>query len=49
MSEFIRYCDENKLAALPATPHYIANFLLSSMSQGVKSATIRRKAASISA
>ena len=49
MTEFVRFCDANKLVALPATPHDIANFLLNAMSQGVKSATIRRKAASISA
>ena len=49
MTEFIGYCDENQLGALPATPHDIANFLLNAMSQGVKSATIRRKVASISA
>lgn len=47
--EFIRYCDENSLAAFPAAPHDIAKFLLSAMSQGIKSATIRRKVASISA
>ncbi len=49
MTEFICYCNENKLGPFPATPHDIANFLLSAMLQGIKSATIRRKVASISA
>jgi len=49
MIEFIKFCDKNSLAAFPAAPHDIANFLLSAMSQGIKSATIRRKVASISA
>jgi len=49
MSEFIRYCTENSTCALPAAPVDIAKFLLTTMSNGIKSATIRRKVASISA
>ncbi len=49
MTEFIRYCTENSSCALPATPVDIAKFLQTTMSNGIKSATIRRKVASISA
>jgi site-specific recombinase XerD len=49
MSEFIRYCAENSTCALPAAPADIAKFLLTTISNGIKSATIRRKVASISA
>lgn len=49
MGEFIRYCNENSYCALPAAPIDIAMFLLGTMAQGIKSATIRRKVASISA
>lgn len=49
MSEFIRYCTENSTCALPAAPVDISKFLLTTMSNGIKSATIRRKIASISA
>ena len=49
MTECIKLCDKNSIAAFPATPHDIASFLLSVVSQGIKSATIRRKVASISA
>ncbi len=49
MSEFIRYCSENSTYALPAAPVDIAKFLQTTMSNGIKSATIRRKVASISA
>lgn len=49
MTEFIKFCDKNSIVAFPAAPHDIAKFLLSAMSQGIKSATIRRKVASISA
>ena len=49
MGEFIRYCNENSFCALPAAPIDIAKFLLGTMAQGIKSATIRRKVASISA
>ncbi len=49
MGEFIRYCNENSTCALPAAPVDIAKFLLTTMSNGIKSATIRRKVASTSA
>jgi len=49
MSEFIHYCAENSACALPAAPVDIAKFLMTTMSNGIKSATIRRKVASISA
>lgn len=49
MGEFIRFCNENSFCALPAAPIDIAKFLLGTMAQGIKSATIRRKVASISA
>jgi site-specific recombinase XerD len=49
MSEFIRYCFENSSCALPASSVDVAKFLLTTMSNGIKSATIRRKVASISA
>ncbi len=49
VSEFIRYCTENSICALPANPVDIAKFLLTTMSNGIKSATISRKVASISA
>jgi site-specific recombinase XerD len=49
MSEFISYCAGNSTCALPAAPVDIAKFLLTTMSNGIKSATIRRKVASISA
>ena len=49
MTEFLRYCTENSICTLPADPVDIAKFLLATMSNGIKSATIRRKVASISA
>ncbi len=49
MGEFIRYCNENSVCALPAAPIDISKFLLGTMVQSIKSATIRRKIASISA
>ena len=49
MTEFIRYCAANSTCALPAAPVDVAKFLLMTMSNGIKSATIRRKVASISA
>ncbi len=49
MGEFIRYCNENSVCALPAAPFDISKFLHGAMAQGIKSATIRRKVASISA
>jgi site-specific recombinase XerD len=49
MEEFIRYCRRERKSALPANPTIVAAFLLSTMHQGIRSATIRRKVASISA
>jgi site-specific recombinase XerD len=49
MGEFILYCAKNSTCALPAAPVDNAKFLLTTMSSGIKSATIRRKVASISA
>ena len=49
MAEFINYCNKHAHCALPANPQDISKFLLAVMSQGVKSSTIRRKVASISA
>ncbi len=49
MSEFSRFCAESSTCPLPAAPVDIAKFLLTTMSNGIKSATIRRKVASISA
>lgn len=49
MDEFINYCNKHAHCALPANPLDISKFLLAVMSQGVKSSTIRRKVASISA
>ncbi len=48
MIEFIKFCDKNSLTAFPAAPYDIAKFLLSAVPQGIKSATNRRKVASIS-
>lgn len=49
MEEFIHFCENKALAALPASSATVASFLMSTMSQGIKTATIRRKASSISA
>ncbi len=49
MDEFINYCYKNAHCSLPANPLDISKFLLAAMSLGVKSATIRRKVASIGA
>lgn len=49
MLEFISYCDENDISALPASPATVASFLMQTVDQGIKTSTIRRKAASISA
>ena len=48
MHEFIAYCSQAKLAALPASPQTVAEFLLECATTGVRSSTIRRKVASIS-
>jgi len=49
MLEFITYCNETDQHPLPSAPATVAAFLLKTMSQGIKTATIRRKASSISA
>lgn len=49
MEEFIGYCSRLKARALPASPKIIAQFLGYSATLGIKSATVRRKVASISA
>lgn len=49
MEEFIAYCASNDQSALPADPFVIADFLMQASQSGVKSSTIRRKVASISA
>ena len=49
MLEFILFCEKHSLAALPASSATVASFLMGTLSQGIKTATIRRKASSISA
>lgn len=49
MLEFIVYCDSAGVCALPAEPKTISEFLMQTLSQGIKSSTIRRKVSSISA
>jgi len=49
MLDFIFHCEKNAECALPAIPKTVANFLMQTMSQGIKSSTIRRKVSSISA
>jgi len=49
MSEFIEYCVSRGKKSLPATPEVIASFLLDASNTRIKSATIRRTVASISA
>ncbi len=49
MLEFIYYCDKTGDCALPASPKTVAEFLLQTVTQGIKSSTIRRKVSSISA
>ena len=49
MLEFISYCGEYGLCALPANPQAISRFLIEQMQRGLKFASIRRKASSISA
>ena len=49
MLEFITYCDKTGHCALPAEPKTVAGFLTQTVSQGIKSSTIRRKVSSISA
>jgi len=49
MLEFIAYCDKTGDCALPAAPTTVAEFLMKTLNQGIKSSTIRRKVCSISA
>jgi site-specific recombinase XerD len=49
MHEFILFCEKYTLPALPASSATVAKFLISTVSQGIKTATIRRKVSSISA
>ena len=49
MVEFIRYCEREQKSALPADHATVSQFLMGTISQGIRSATIRRKVASISA
>ncbi len=49
MLEFIAYCEKNGICALPAKPETVAEFLMQTVTQGIKSSTIRRKVSSISA
>jgi site-specific recombinase XerD len=49
MLEFIAYCDKTVACPLPAEPKTVAEFLMQTVPQGIKSSTIRRKVSSISA
>jgi site-specific recombinase XerD len=49
MLEFIAYCEKNGVCALPAKPETVAEFLMQTVPEGIKSSTIRRKVSSISA
>jgi site-specific recombinase XerD len=49
MLEFIAYCYKTGECALPAKPETVAEFLMQTVPQGIKSSTIRRKVSSISA
>ena len=49
MLEFIAYCDSTGACPLPAEPKAVAEFLMQTVPQGIKSSTIRRKASFISA
>ena len=49
MLEFITYCQDRNLSPLPACHLTVAAFLMQTLQQKIKTATIRRKAASISA
>jgi site-specific recombinase XerD len=48
MLEFITYCDKTGECALPAAPKTVAEFLMQTVPQRIKSSTIRRKISSIS-
>lgn len=49
MEEFIRYCQTRGEAPIGASPEVIARFLIEATDGSIRSATIRRKVASISA
>lgn len=49
MLEFIDYCEKIGTGALPSSPPTVSDFLMQSVGQGLKTSTVRRKAASISA
>ena len=49
MEEFIDYCEANEVSPLPADPFVIANFIISTINDGIKASTIRRKVSSVSA
>lgn len=49
MLEFIAYCGKKGICPMPADPQSVAEFLMKTVSQGIKSSTIRRKVSSISA
>ena len=49
MLEFIAYCHKTGDCPLPAEPKAVAEFLMQTVPQGIKSSTIRRKVSSISA
>ena len=49
MLEFIAYCNKTGACPLPAEPQALAEFLMQTIPQGIKSSTIRRKVSSISA
>jgi site-specific recombinase XerD len=49
MLEFIQYCAQTNIAALPANPLTVSDFLQSTSTHGIKNSTISRKVSSISA
>ena len=49
MLEFIGFCVHKQCQALPASPNTVAAFLVSTLDQGIKTTTIKRKVSSISA
>ena len=49
MLDIIIHCEKNAECALPAAPKTMAHFLMKTVSQSIKSSTIRRKVSSISA
>jgi site-specific recombinase XerD len=49
MLEFIAFCEEIGVPSLPTQAKTVAEFLMKTINQGIKSSTIRRKVSSISA